>query len=225
MTRGRKSKVSYEEIRDLGPDLSAPLPPDERNALIRYRDEDEAHMKGVRRRLGDWAAHWRAPPLDLLSHANPQFGADLRYQDPEKFMRDIIEYFEWNNESTILESRMFGYKGEISSGYIDRMRAPSVPALRLRLGLDSNTWEKWKEGRHSQFPEEFKRIAEWAEDVISTIKFEGAAAEQFNVQIIMRDLGMSDKREVTTENTHKLITQYELPSNGRDMIDITPEDD
>ena len=69
------------------------------------------------------------------------------------------------------------------------MRAMSISALCLWIGIDNSTWYEYAKKK------DFSDVTTRAERVIYSQKFEGAAAEFLNANIIARDLGLKDKQE------------------------------
>jgi len=93
------------------------------------------------------------------------------------------------------------YQGEPFQDEIPKLRAMTISGLCLFLDITTETWREYciKEG----FSSVTKNIAE----VIRTQKFCGAAADLLNANIIARDLGLADKRELTGEDGGPIKTE------------------
>jgi hypothetical protein len=82
---------------------------------------------------------------------------------------------------------------------------------------------------------DFIHICTYAEEVIYTHKFEGAAVGAFNANIMARDLGLSEKAEVTGKDGVPLGPavvinapnglNLNLPSNTEDHNELTDGED
>ena len=73
------------------------------------------------------------------------------------------------------------------------MRAMTVAALCMFIGVVHDTWIEWRKNRA-----DFSEVIAWAESVIYRQKFEGASADLLNANIIARDLGLADKKELSS---------------------------
>jgi hypothetical protein len=71
------------------------------------------------------------------------------------------------------------------------MRAMTMHGLYRFLDIDRGTWDLYKRRP------EFITITSRVEDDIREQKFTGAAGGFLNANIIARDLGLADKREIT----------------------------
>ncbi len=137
---------------------------------------------------------------------------------PENLLQACSEYFQWNADNPLYEERVNVFKGDVTRYRIPRVRAMSIRALALYIGVSSRMWRDWSHTAR----EDLRQVVEWANDVIYQQKFEAAAADMLNATLVMRDLGLADKQEVTSpDGSAKAIIQYQLPDNGRD----TPADD
>src|SRR5690625_848983 len=93
-------------------------------------------------------------------------GRDPIYSDPEDLWEDCVEYFEWVEANPLQEEKLFSYQGEIVRGKADKMRAMSIRALCLWVGIDESTWYEYAK------KEDFSKIITRAEGIIYSQKFE-----------------------------------------------------
>lgn len=119
-------------------------------------------------------------------------GAKRKFPTPESLLEKCIEYFEWVEANPMEEPRAAHHQGTFVQGKMKRPRAMTIVALSLYIGMTRKTWMEYRER------EDYKEVCEWVEDVIWTQKFEGAAAEMFNIQIIARELGLAEKTDITS---------------------------
>jgi len=72
------------------------------------------------------------------------------------------------------------------------MRAMTIGGLCVFLDINRATWNVWREKR----PDLYEVITR-AEEIIYQQKFEGASADLLNSNIIARDLGLTDKKDLS----------------------------
>jgi hypothetical protein len=82
------------------------------------------------------------------------------------------------------------------------MRAMTIAGLCLFLDIDTTTWSLWRKNRSDLFS-----VITRVEQVIYQQKFSGAASDLLNANIIARDLGLSDKSEVTGKDGGPIETK------------------
>lgn len=111
------------------------------------------------------------------------------------------EYFEWIEANPLYEAKAFAYQGIVTTTELPKMRAMTVAGLCLFLDISQQAWSEYKS--RDGFGEVTKRI----DDTIRTQKFAGAAADLLNANIIARDLGLSDKQELTGANGGPIETK------------------
>jgi DNA-packaging protein gp3 len=119
-----------------------------------------------------------------------------------------VEYFEWVEENPLFEAKAFAYEGCVTIEKLEKMRAMTIDGLVLFLDISRQTWNEYK-----KLPD-FIAVTEQAENVIRSQKFGGAAAGLLNANIIARDLGLSDKTELTGKDGGAIETK-ELGKNER----------
>ena len=148
-----------------------------------------------------------APKGNQFWKARSKHGRDLILETPEVMWKACCEYFEWNEKNPLWEEKLFAYQGEVTRATVHKMRALTIEGLCMFLDIDVTTWRDYR------IREDFSPVVTRAEAVIRRQKFEGAAAEQLNPNIIARDLGLRDQQEITG-NVGEI--RIYLPDNGRD---------
>jgi hypothetical protein len=118
------------------------------------------------------------------------------WEDPEVLLKDCEEYFEET------DSRKWVKKDWVGKDAIEVERETQTPftltGLFIFLEIDRRTWDLYR------IRPEFIPVITRIENIIYTQKFEGAAVGAYNGNIIARDLGLTDKREV--EKVKKKLT-------------------
>lgn len=136
-----------------------------------------------------------APKGNQFWNLRGRSGRHRKYTDPNKLWEDCLDYFQWARDNPLLDMRVIAYQGEGYDHPTPKMRAMSVVGLCNFLGISNRAWTKWKAEREDLVP-----IMEDAERVIYQQKFEGAAADLLNANIIARDLGLKDRTDVTSDD-------------------------
>jgi hypothetical protein len=96
-------------------------------------------------------------------------------------------------ENPLSEEKLFAYQGEVTRDTVYKMRAMTISGMCLFLDICENTWSNYKQ------KDDFLRVTKQAEKIIYNQKFAGASADLLNANIIARDLGLSDKKELSSD--------------------------
>lgn len=150
-----------------------------------------------------------APKGNKFWMARAKHGRDKIFASSDALWEACCEYFEWVEDNPLYEAKAFSYQGETTISELPKMRAMTIAGLCLFLDINRGTWNKWRDVK------DFSEVVTRAEEVITSQKFAGAAADLLNANIIARDLGMMDKPEENdkgdlSEIVSKLIDK--LPS-------------
>lgn len=127
--------------------------------------------------------NWRG----RLTHGRPRI-----FKTPEELAAVCEEYFEWVMDNPLEEQVLFHYQGAVIPGTKKKMRAMTIKALCLYIGICNDTWIDWRKTR-----EDLKLVIDQVADIIWSQKFEGAAADLLNQNIIARQLGLAEKSDIT----------------------------
>ncbi|MFB6456557.1 terminase small subunit [Chitinophaga sp. Hz27] len=114
----------------------------------------------------------------------------LIYQDKEILISTATEYFQYCIENPILKE---DYAGGMAKKVTRKIPRPfSERAFCVFAGISRSGWIEFKKRATDDFLDIIRRI----EDIIYNQKFEGAAVGIFNANLISRDLGLVDKKEI-----------------------------
>lgn len=115
------------------------------------------------------------------------------FASPDDLWNAACEYFEWVDANPLYEDKVTSYQGVNSHEPLMKMRAMTLGAMCLFIDINHSTWCEYckKDG--------FSEVTARIDAIIRAQKFEGAAAELLNANIIARDLGLADKQETTAE--------------------------
>lgn len=131
-----------------------------------------------------------APAGNKFWLARTKHGRDKLFQTPEILWEACCEYFEWVEENPLWEIKPFAYQGLVTQESVPKMRPMTIGGLCLFLGITPTTWYEYKANK------DYTDIISQCETTIYQQKFAGAATDLFNANIISRDLGLMDKKEV-----------------------------
>jgi len=141
-----------------------------------------------------------APEGNQFWKVRSSHGRKPRFATPEALLSACEEYFEWISENPLGESKVFCHQvydkdagtstPVLTSATVPLMRAMTLTGLRVFLDVSAQCWSEYKQ------KEGFGEVIERIEEIIYTQKFEGAACNLLNANIIARDLGLKDHKEV-----------------------------
>jgi len=134
-----------------------------------------------------------APIGNKFWECRAEHGRDRILSDPEALREDCIGYFEWVEDNPLMEAKPFSYQGQGWIESVPKMRAMTIEGLCLHLGIGYSTWRDYATRDDRK---DFLEVITWAESVIRSQKFEGAAADLLNPNIIARDLGLKESSSV-----------------------------
>jgi hypothetical protein len=138
-----------------------------------------------------------APKGNRFWEARAKHGRDLIFTSSDILWTACCEYFVWVDDNPLQEVKAFAFQGIVTQESIPKMRAMTIDGLCLFLDISTDTWKLYTDR------EDFIGVTRKAENVIRSQKFSGAAADLLNANIIARDLGLTDKKDIAL--TEKVI--------------------
>jgi len=122
------------------------------------------------------------------------FTGPRKYKTAKALWDKCREYFKYMEGTPLYEEKIAGsYKGAPMKVSIPKKRVYTLKSLWLYIGITSGCWYLWKNERPDLIP-----VMQFVEECIYNQKFEGAATGFFRENIIMRDLGLTDKKDITS---------------------------
>lgn len=131
---------------------------------------------------------------DFYKMVQAPTGRPPKYDSAKELWSKAIDYFNWVSENPLYELKIFQYQGEIVEKEMPKMRAMTETAFCLFAGISTETFRSYKKPNPDQI-EDFFGVSQRIADIIYSQKFEGAAADFLNANIIGRELGLVDKSE------------------------------
>lgn len=129
------------------------------------------------------------------------FKKPKKYQ-PDELLVKAVDYAQWCEKNPLKEEKVFGTGMRMK---VNRMRAMTIQGFCLFANMSIQTWYEY-EGQ-----KEYSEIIGQIRAMFYSQKVEGAAADLLNANIIARELGLSDKQQIT----HELPQDSELLLKAR----------
>lgn len=142
-----------------------------------------------------------APSGNRFWEARSTHGRKPIFASPNDLWVACTEYFVWVEDNPLWESRPFAFQGIITQEPVAKMRAMTISGLCLFLDISDECWNLYRNR------EDFVGVCKQAEKIIYNQKFSGAAADLLNANIIARDLGLRDAKDIigTMTITHEQL--------------------
>ena len=135
-----------------------------------------------------------APKGNQFWKIRSRSGPKTIFGTPEKLWSQSVNYFEWCEKHPLMASEVVKFQGTATLTKVPKLRAMTITGLCIYLGITTETWYEYKKTR-----KDLSDIITQVDNIIRTQKFEGAAAELLNPNIIARDLGLVDKQDRTNK--------------------------
>lgn len=119
-------------------------------------------------------------------------GKEPKYK-PDTLWKRAVEYFEWIEANPLKEMQLFAYQGNVIEKLVPKMHAMTYEGLQLFLDISHVTWNSYKK------KDDYLSVTTRIDKVIYEQKFSGAAATLLNPNIIARDLGLRDNKDITSD--------------------------
>lgn len=142
-------------------------------------------------------------PGNSFWKARSSSGRNPIFENPDDLLSACEEYFEWVEANPLFEDKLVTFQGQASHEPVAKMRAMTIGGLCIFLGISRGTWNAWRSDRP-----DFSEVIARVEDVISTQKMEGAAADLLNANIIARELGLADRKDVSASMTVNVMDTF-----------------
>lgn len=138
-----------------------------------------------------------APRKNGFWKLRAKHGRDRIFANPIDLWNAATEYFDNCERNPLMEIDYVG-KDAIKVE-IPKMRPFTMQGLCLYLGCNTGYFSDFKESlknKNDSLSEDFSEVITRIEETVYNQKFTGAAAGFLNANIIARDLGLTDKKEL-----------------------------
>lgn len=141
-----------------------------------------------------------APKNNKFWELRTKHGRDKLFSTPDLLWTAATEYFQWCDDNPWIKNEAIK-SGDLAGQIIKvpTSRPYTIKALCLYLGVNAQYFTDFKNGlkpNEKDIDKDFSLVITRIEETIYTQKFEGATVGTFNANIIARDLGLTDKKEL-----------------------------
>lgn len=130
-----------------------------------------------------------APQGNKFWEARSTHGRAPIFADADQLWTAALEYFAWVEANPLYEDKLVTFQGAATHEPCAKMRAMTLSGLCIFLDIGRSTWDIYAK------QEDFLGITSRIAEIIRTQKYEGAAADLLNANIIARELGLADRQE------------------------------
>lgn len=162
-----------------------------------------------------------APKGNQFWKLRSKHGRDAVFTDPEKLREAAGEYFQWCvdnplKEEVIQKVKVSRDQEEIKNVTLNKMRVFQLRGLCIYLDVNTGYFNDFERNLKTNKKLSVKEVQDFSlvithiREVIANQKFEGAASGFFQQNIIARDLGLSDKKELDHTSKGEPITGMKI---------------
>lgn len=139
-----------------------------------------------------------APKGNQFWKIRSSHGRKKIFETPEILWDAACEYFDWCENNPLYSAQPFSFQGESWLEDVPKMRAMTMEGLCLFLHVNTLYFNDFERNLDISTDEgkDFSIVIKNIRETIKNQKFVGAAAGLLNANIIARDLGLSDKKEL-----------------------------
>lgn len=126
------------------------------------------------------------------------------FETPDSLLDAAIKYFRWAKKHPWTKNELIKsgpYAGKALG--VPVARPLTLAGFCVYHGTNSKYFNDLKDGLKGKVDEAssaFSEVIAYIEETIRTQKFEGAAIGAFNANIISRDLGLIERKDITTDD-------------------------
>jgi hypothetical protein len=145
-----------------------------------------------------------APKNNQFWKLRNKHGRDKLFASPSLLWQAACEYFQWCEDNPLYETKGFAFQGIVTKESFPKMRAMTLSQLCFYLNCSDSYFRAFKSTLQEK-DKDFLTVINEIETIIYNQKFQGAAADLLNANIISRDLGLAEHNELTGKNGESLI--------------------
>nr|DAN54628.1 MAG TPA: Terminase small subunit [Caudoviricetes sp.] len=163
-----------------------------------------------------------APEGNQFWKLRKKHGKDKKFNTAEVLWEAACEYFQWCDNNPFKKIEVV--KGGKLAGTLVKIptaRPYTLHGLCLYLGVNTKYFNDLKDALKEKPDKNYSEVITRIEETIYCQKFEGAVTGFFNANIIARDLGLTDKKDLTTAGD-KINT---IPSSIQVEVVMPQEED
>lgn len=138
-----------------------------------------------------------APKGNQFWKLRSKHGRDKLFESPSKLWEAACEYYQWCDDNPLKEEKVFHAQGIITKGESNKMRAYTMTGVCLYMDCSENYFNNFE--ANNKDTKDFMEVITRIRETIYNQKFVGASADLLNPNIIARDLGLKDSKELSGE--------------------------
>lgn len=150
-------------------------------------------------------------------HNGSGFRGIRKFENPQELWEAACLYFQWVYDNPLYEVKAFSFQGVVTMEPIPKMRAMTMAGLCFFLGITRGTFQKWGDAYGPDYREDLAPVLLTIREVIYEQKFTAAAADLMNAGLIARDLGLSDKTELSGPDGGPIQTEDKTKRDAADF--------
>lgn len=130
--------------------------------------------------------------------ARAKHGRGKIFSTPKQLWDAACEFFQWIEDNPLKESKLVSFQGKSVIEEVPLMRAMTLEGLTRFLGVNTDYLNQFESALdlETKKGKDFSGVIRDIKELIRDQKFVGASAGLLNPNIIARDLGLTDKKEV-----------------------------
>lgn len=131
-----------------------------------------------------------APPKNNTYYLLAKNFRKPRSYKPGPLWKKAMDYFKWAHDNPLYEEKVFSNGKRMK---VAKLRAMTITGFCLFACMTRDTFNRYEKD------DAYSDICKQIKDIIYNQKLEGAAADLLNPAIIVRELGLADKKDITTD--------------------------
>lgn len=152
-----------------------------------------------------------APKGNRFWELRSKHGRSKLFETADLLWKAAVEYFEWCEDNPLYEYKGFAYRGDVVTESFPKIRAMTLSGLCFYLNCNEAYFRQFKSGlKETDNDKDFSTVIAEIEATIYNQKFQGAAADLLNANIIARDLGLRDGVQVGNIPGETFVTTLNL---------------
>ena len=166
-----------------------------------------------------------APKGNQFWKLRSKHGRDKLFQTPQLLQEAAEEYFQWCDDNPLYETDFRGK--DATEVEVPKMRPYTIQGLCRYLNCNTMWFNEFERSiknveaeKRTKEHKDFSLILQDIRDVIFNQKYTGAASGFLNANLIIRDLGIADKQQLSNDPDNPFeagqqIVVFKLPENNR----------
>lgn len=153
-----------------------------------------------------------APKGNQFWKFRSKHGRDKLFKTPSLLWEAACEYFEWVELNPLIETKGFAFQGVVTKEKFPIMRAMTLSQLCFYLHCSDSYFRAFKSTLQEK-DKDFLTVINEIESIIYNQKFQGAAGNLLNANIIASELGL--KEHIDHSGEIKTTTLPDITINVR----------